>query len=154
MGLQQYITFRINGQLLGINILRIREINRALDITPVQHAPAYVKGLINLRGQTMTVFDLSVRLGGDALKLSDETHNIILKEEDIGLLVDSIGDVEQADEKDLESAPPNMTAIHDEFIENVLKLEDELLIILDSGPVLQVSPVRKGRETGAERRTD
>ncbi|MFP5213899.1 MAG: chemotaxis protein CheW, partial [Acidobacteriota bacterium] len=93
MNTKQFVTFRINGSLLGLDVLTVREINRVLDLTPVPHAPDYVRGLINLRGRTVTVFDLGVRLGQPASAITEESHNVVLKHDSVGLLVDAIGDV-------------------------------------------------------------
>ena len=84
MGVKQFVTFRLDNRLLGIDILKVREINRVLDITPVQHAPGYVRGLVNLRGQTITVFDLGTRLGLPPRGITGCSHNIILKQDEVG----------------------------------------------------------------------
>ena len=142
MAVSQFITFNIAANLVGINIKDVREINRVLDITPVQHAPEYVKGLVNLRGNTVTVFDLGNRLGLERLKVTDESHNIILKKDAVGLLVDNIGDVIEAEEDDIESPPANMGGIDSRFVEGVLKLENELLLILSADNLLKYEPAQ------------
>ena len=76
---KQFVTFRIDGDLLGLDVLRVREINRILDITPVASAPDYVRGLVNLRGQTVTVFDLGIRLGLTPRFITEESHNVVLE---------------------------------------------------------------------------
>jgi len=134
---KQFVTFRIEGDLLGIDVLRVREINRILDITPVPKAPAYVRGLVNLRGQTLTVFDLGIRLGLPPREITEESHNVVLKHHPVGLLVDSIGNIVQCDEPEVEQCPANAGRIEEKFIEGVLKLEDELLVILHTGKLLE-----------------
>ncbi len=135
--MRQFVTFRADDHLLGIDILMVREINRLLDITPVQHARDYVRGLINLRGQTITVFDLGVRLGLPPLNISNSSHNIILKHEDVGLLVDSIGDVVPVRYDAIEQPPANVGGIESKFIEGVAKLASELLVILSEKKLLE-----------------
>jgi len=134
---RQFITFRLGDHMIGLDILKVREINRLLDITPVQHAPAHVMGLVNLRGQAVTVFDLGIRLGMEAGTITDRTHNIILKPDDVGLLVDSIGDVEEATMEEEESPPANVAQIGAEFMECVVKLRNELLVILSPEKILE-----------------
>ncbi len=136
MALIQFVTFRIENNLIGINILHVREINRVLDMTPVQHSPAYVRGLVNLRGQTVTVFDLGVRLNLPSREITIDSHNIILKHDTVGLLVDSIGDVVDTHDEGIEPPPANMGGIDEELIEGVVKLEDELLVILSAEKIL------------------
>lgn len=143
MTTKQFITFRLNDHLIGLDILKVREINRLLDITPVQHAPPHVRGLVNLRGQAVTVFDLGVRLGWEPRAVSDQAHNIILKMDDVGLLVDSIGDVEEATVEEIEDPPANLTQIGKEFVECVVKLRTGLLVILSPENILE-SPAGMG----------
>ncbi|MFZ0932116.1 MAG: chemotaxis protein CheW [Syntrophobacteraceae bacterium] len=137
MATKQFVTFRIEGDLFGIDVLRVREINRMLDITPVPKAPAYVRGLVNLRGQTLTVFDLGIRLGLPPREITEESHNVVLKHLPVGLLVDSIGNIVQCDEPEVEQCTANAGRIEEKFIEGVLKLEDELLVILHTGKLLE-----------------
>ncbi len=141
--MKQFVTFQIGDHLLGIDILRVREINRVLDITPVQHSQPYMRGLINLRGQIVTIFDLGVRLGLGPRKLTERSHNIILKPDTVGLLADSIGDVVETREEDIEPPPANAGEIEGKFIEGVLKLETDLLVILSAGKLLEYKPVQQ-----------
>ena len=144
MAAKQFVTFRIEGDLLGMDVLRVREINRILDITPVPRAPAYVRGLVNLRGQILTVFDLGIRLGLPSREITDESHNVVLKHHLVGLLVDSIGNIVQCDELEVEQCPANAGGIEEQFIEGVLKLEDELLVILHTGKLLEYAGLKEG----------
>ncbi|MFH1138507.1 MAG: chemotaxis protein CheW [Pseudomonadota bacterium] len=148
MSVRQFVTFRIDDHLLGIDVLGVREINRALEITPVPRSPAYVRGLVNLRGQIVTVFDLGVRLGFEPRLISETTHNVILKSEVVGLMVDAIGDVAQTDEEDVEPPPANVGGIEGEFIEGVVKLERELLVILSAEKLLRYAPASTGDGVG------
>jgi purine-binding chemotaxis protein CheW len=143
MTTHQFITFRIDEYLAGIDILRVREINRLVDITPVQHAPDYIRGLINLRGQTVTVFDLGIRLGLAPRKITEETHNIIIKSDSVGLLVDCIGDVVEAKSDEIKTPPANLGGITRKFIESVVKLEKELMIVLSSEKILEYQAIQK-----------
>jgi purine-binding chemotaxis protein CheW len=141
MKTHQFITFRIDDFLAGIDILRVREINRLVDITPVPHAPAYIRGLINLRGQTVTVFDLGIRLGLAPRIITEKTHNIILKRDAVGLLVDSIGDVVEAKSDEIMTPPANLGGIAREFIESVVSFEKELMIVLSSEKILEYQAI-------------
>lgn len=136
MSTRQFVTFRLDDRLLGMDILKVREINRMVDITPVPHAADYIRGLVNLRGQTVTVFDLGIRLGLGPREIRKTTHNIILKGGSIGLLVDGIGDVTEAREAQMERPPANLQGIGVEFIDSVVKLKDELLVVLSSDSIL------------------
>lgn len=145
MTTRQFVTFRIDGHLLGVDVLHVREINRALDITPVQLAPAYVRGLVNLRGQAVTVLDLGVRLGLGRRVVTPESHNIVLKRDEVGLLVDAIGDVVQADGAEVGPPPANLEGIAVEFVEGIVKLPDGLLLVLAVEPIRAPGPAPSGR---------
>ncbi|MFO7750537.1 MAG: chemotaxis protein CheW [Desulfobacteraceae bacterium] len=138
----QFVSFRIDDYLMGIDILKVREVNMLLDITPVQHAPDYVRGLINLRGQTVLVFDLGVVMGGRKRVLTDQSHNIILKADDVGLLVDSIGDVVSVREDAIEPLPANRDTLTARYAENVVKLDKELMTIVSIEKILGQSKTR------------
>ena len=137
MNTKQFVTFTIDDDLLGIDVLMVREINRVLDITPVPKAPGYVRGLVNLRGQTVTVFDLGIRLGLPLRKISEESHNVVLKNDPVGLLVDSIGNIVRCNELEVEPPPANVSNIEGRFIEGVVKLNHELLVILNTEKILE-----------------
>jgi purine-binding chemotaxis protein CheW len=133
---QQYVSFRIDDHLMGIDIGKIREVNLLLDITPVQHAPAHVRGLINLRGQIVTVLDLGVRLGLAAREITGESHNVILKHEDVGLLVDNIGDVVEVGPADIMIPPANMDLAVSTCVESVVRMENGLMMVLSPEMIL------------------
>lgn len=147
----QYATFHLDGRLFGLEILTVREINRILDITPVPKAAAHICGLINLRGQIVTILDLAVRLGLPARGITDTTHNIILKTaselglqgtgeitttDQVGLLVDAIGDVIAADETTIEPPSANVSEQEGRCLRGILKTDAGLLILLNLPAVL------------------
>ncbi|CAN2041695.1 purine-binding chemotaxis protein CheW [Candidatus Magnetomoraceae bacterium gMMP-15] len=132
----QFITFKIKNYFFGINVLRVKEINQVLDITSVQHAPNYVLGLVNLRGRVITVFDTGVLLGLNPGKITEQSHNIVLKNEFVGLLVDSIGDVNDIDMDKIESVPANLKGIADDFIKGVIRFKNEVIMILSIKRIL------------------
>ena len=154
--MSQYATFRLGDRLFGLDLMTIREINRILDITPVPHACEYIRGLINLRGQIVTILDLGVRLGLPRRDIGEETHNIILKSavelaaagqgmdgaqgassSDLaGFLVDAIGDVVEADDARIEPPSANVGETEGRFLSGVIKTDEGLLVLLDMHEVL------------------
>jgi len=137
--IRQFVSFRIDDLLMGIDILKIREVNMLLNITPVQHAPDFVRGLINLRGQTVLVFDLGVIMGRSMRTLTDESHNLILKADDVGLLVDNIGEIIDVFDNEIEILPANMDISTGKYVESVVKLENELMMIISTEKILKSS---------------
>lgn len=154
--MSQYSTFRLGDRLFGLDLMMIREINRILDITPVPHAREHIRGLINLRGQIVTIMDLAVRLGLPSQEIGEESHNIILKTNAelasarqaggtthfttsvdlVGFLVDAIGDVVEADESAIEPPSANVSEAEGRFLSGVIKTESGLLVLLDLQEVL------------------
>ncbi len=143
MGTKLFVSFRIDDHLVGIDVMMIQEINRVLGITPVPHAPEYVLGLVNLRGKILTIFDLGLRLGLEPRIMTEKSHNVIFKNDLVGLLVDDIGDVVKVEENMIDPVPPNVDRIESKFIDGVAKLQDELLLILSTEKLLEYQSDQK-----------
>lgn len=138
--MSQYATFHVGERLFGLDILNVREIIRVSDITPVPRAASSIRGLLNLRGQIVTILDLAVRLGHPPPPLTEASHIVILKAqgnlkheamEAVGLLADAIGDVLEADASNTEPPPANLTDTEARFISGVLKTDAGLLVLLN-----------------------
>ena len=131
-------TFYVGEALCGMDILNVQEINKLMDMTKVPQAPDYVTGILNLRGQIVTVIDLGNKLGLTPTELSDSTRNIIVNSgnEYIGLLVSSIGDVVEAQWDKVEDPPANIGGVQGAFFKGVFKTQDRLIGILDVPKVL------------------
>ncbi len=135
----EFSTFYVGGVLYGINILHIQEINKNFEITRVPQSHDYIKGILNLRGRIVTIVDLGKKLGLAPVTKGKDNRNIIVNSEDehIGLLVDSISDVVMADEADIEPAPSNIGGIRGKYFQGVLKVEKQLIGILNIDEVLK-----------------
>jgi purine-binding chemotaxis protein CheW len=134
----QCVTFYIGESLLGVPIQQIEEINRLIDLTPVPHGPAYVRGVVNLRGEVVTVVDLRTILGLDRIAMTRDTRNVILNfnGEHVGLVVDRVADVVTADADDIDRPPANLSSADGRFYCGVYKLESELMVLLNVEQVL------------------
>lgn len=132
-------TFYIGGALCGMDILMVQEINKQLEMTKVPQAQEYVTGILNLRGEIVTVIDLGIKLGLSSTRISEKTRNIIVnsKDEHVGLLVDSIADVVQAESDKVEPAPANIGGVKGKYFEGVFKTEKSLIGILNVEEVLK-----------------
>jgi purine-binding chemotaxis protein CheW len=133
-------TFYIGDALCGMDILKIQEINKLMEMTKVPQAPDYMIGILNLRGQIVTIIDLGQKLGLGTAEISNESRNIIVNApgENVGLLVSRISDVIMADPDKIEPAPANMTGIQGGFFIGVYKTENKLIGILDVKEVLRI----------------
>ena len=132
-------TFYVGDSLCGMDILKVQEINKLLDMTEVPLAPDYVKGILNLRGQIVTVIDLGSKLNLADTKTGSDTRNIIVNSngEYIGLLVRKIGDVERTEEENIEPPPANIGGIQGRYFEGVYKKEKNLIGIVNVEEILK-----------------
>ncbi len=131
-------TFYIGSALCGMDILKVQEINKLMEMTKVPQAPSYVTGILNLRGQIVTVIDLSKKLGLESTDFNENSRNIIVNSnnEYIGLLVSRISDVIEANWKKVEDPPANIGGVQGVFFKGVFKTKDRLIGILDVKKVL------------------
>jgi len=104
----ELVTFFLDDIIYGIDINKVLGINKVQGLTPVAQAPAYIKGLLNLRGQIISIIDLRIKLDLEPGRLNEKSRVIIVNSsgEVIGLLVDSIYDVVVAEPGNIENPPP------------------------------------------------
>lgn len=131
---QQFCTFYLDGHFFGVEVEKVQEVLRYQEMTRIPRAPNTITGLINLRGQIVTALDLRRRL-----ELRDRDRqalpmNVVIQTEDGGLslLVDEIGDILEVSQESFEEAPDTLQGLPRELIKGVHKLEDRLLLILDT----------------------
>jgi purine-binding chemotaxis protein CheW len=126
-----------------VPIQQIEEINRLVDLTPVPHGPACVRGVINLRGVVVTVVDLRTILGLDPLEITRDTRNVILNfnGEHVGLVVDRVADVVAVGTDEIDRPPANLSSAEGRFYCGVYKLESELMVLLDVEQALTAESV-------------
>ncbi|NUP97607.1 MAG: chemotaxis protein CheW [Planctomycetaceae bacterium] len=138
--LNQYCTFYLDRSLFGVEVHKVQEVLRDQDMTHVPLAPDVVRGLINLRGQIVTAIDLRARLQRGPRKGEGRSMNVVLRTDEgaVSLLVDEIGDVVEVDAAALERPPENLSGLGRELIQHVVKVESELLLLLDTDKVLGV----------------
>ena len=132
-------TFYVRGACYGIDLLKIQEINKLLVLTPVPGAPSYVRGILNLRGQIVTVIDLGYKLGLPETRVNRKGRNIVVRSagEHIGLLVEQISEAVKVNVHEVEAPPGNMNGIPGDFFHGVIKTDDLLIGILDIEKVLE-----------------
>ena len=128
----EWIVLEAGNIRCGIAITQIQEINRHTDMTPVHHAPAYVRGVINLRGQIVTVVDLRVKFGLPPLALDEERCIVVVRwlGESIGLLADRIQDIVVADAADILDPPANIRGVTGAFFSGIYPMAQGLVAFL------------------------
>lgn len=134
----RWVTFRLENEKYGINVMQVKEVLRVTEIAPVPGAPNYVLGIINLRGNVVTVIDTRQRFGLPSGEMDDSTRIVILESDEqvVGILVDSVAEVVDLKTSDIESAPNVGTDESAKFIQGVANHDDELLILVDLNKLL------------------
>lgn len=129
----QWGTFRLGEEIYGVNVMQIREVLRYTEITPVPGAPFYVLGIINLRGNVVTVIDTRTRFGLQQGEVDNNTRIVIVEvdKQVIGMLVDSVAEVTYLNESEIEKAPSVGNEETSKFITGVCNKNNELLILID-----------------------
>lgn len=134
----QWVTFRLANETYGINVMQVQEVLRFSDIAPVPGAPPYVLGIINLRGNVVTVIDTCQRFGLPPIEITDNTRIVIIEtnQQVIGILVDAVAEVVYLKQSEIESTPNVGNEETAKFIQGVSHREDELLILVDLNKLL------------------
>ena len=141
---QQYLTFMLTGEPYAINIQRIKEIIQYGELTEVPRMPAFIRGVINLRGAVVPVIDLSSRFGKLPTVVGRRNCIIIIEVEvgsetqSIGVMVDSVNAVLEIPATEIEPAPKFGSNIHTDFIAGMGKIDGKFVIILNIQYVLSM----------------
>lgn len=129
----QWATFRLGHELYGINVMQVREVLRYTEITPVPGAPIFVLGIINLRGNVVTVVDTRERFGLSQGEITEHSRIVIIEvaSQVVGLLVDSVAEVVYLSHSEIESTPNVGNDDSAKYIQGVCNKKDELLILVE-----------------------
>jgi purine-binding chemotaxis protein CheW len=137
----KYLTFVLATEEYGLEILRVREILGMMAITPVPQTPEFVKGVINLRGKVTPVIDLRLKFGMPSVDYTQETCIIVVEVEDMrmGVVVDTVNEVVDITENQIEDAPRFGTNVDTSFILGLGKIGDKVKILLNIAKVLSTA---------------
>ena len=129
----QWVTFRLGEETYGVNVMQVQEVLRITEIAPVPGSPDYVVGIINLRGNVVTVIDTRKRFGLYPKDSDDSSRIVIIEADDqvIGILVDSVAEVVELRASEIESAPHVGNEESSRYIQGVTSRNGELLILVD-----------------------
>lgn len=129
----RWVTFQLDREMYGVNVMQVREVLRYSDIAPVPGAPAYVLGIINLRGNVVSVIDTRMCFGLPPSEITDNTRIMIIESERqvVGILVDSVAEVVDLNTNEIDDTPNVGTEESAKFICGVCNREDDLLILID-----------------------
>ncbi len=129
----EWVTFHLGDEKYGINVAMVREVLKVTEIAPVPGAPYYVLGIINLRGNVVTVIDTRNRFGLTSVEADDATRIVIIERDGhvVGMVVDSVSEVANLRESEIEFAPNVGNDESAKYIQGVSNQDDELLILID-----------------------
>jgi purine-binding chemotaxis protein CheW len=129
----QLVTFRLGNEEFGIDIKKVQEINRMIDITKIPNAPTHVEGVVNLRGKIIPIVSLRTKLGFDQTEWDKSTRIMVVEVEGkvLGFIVDSVSQVLRIDDVKIEPAPSITGGNDSAYIEGVINLADRILILLN-----------------------
>jgi purine-binding chemotaxis protein CheW len=136
--MDQMISFVVGDQQYGVDIRKVREVIRVGEITPLPHAPSFVKGVINLRGDVIPVIDLRQKLGLDSARGSATERLVVVEiaEKLVGTIVASVRSVVRVREGQLEPAPEWLGGLTGDFVTGVVRLEEKLIVVLNVETIL------------------
>lgn len=136
-GLDQYLTFLLDGEEYGVDILRVQEIRGWDSVTRIPNTPDYIQGVINLRGTIVPIIDLRMRFGLEKIDYGITTVVVVLKivrdnrERILGLVVDAVSDVYDVPEEEVKEAPNFGTSIDVNFVRGLTTANEKMVIILN-----------------------
>ena len=143
----QYLTFQLSGEMYAVGILNVKEIIEYGQLTEIPMMPAFIRGVINLRGSVVPVIDLAARFGGRQTENSRRTCIVIIEltngdeHHDIGVVVDAVSEVLEVSSADIEPPPSFGAKIRADFIDGMGKIGGKFVIILDIQKVLSVEEI-------------
>lgn len=154
---RQITTFKVGNVILGLDILLIKEVYRDVELSLIPGAPKQLAGLMNLRGKVVTIVDMEVCLEIEKNKEKSDNRLLILKvdnevnylkdydhfkdlnvgEDIVGLMIDSVEEVISIEENEILGPPSNLDSVNKEYIEGVIKVEDDLVVLLKVSKLLK-----------------
>lgn len=134
----QLVTFCLEEETYGINVMQVQEVLRVSEIAPVPGAPSYVLGIINLRGNVVTVIDTRSRFGLPPGEITDASRIVIIESEKqvVGILVDSVAEVVELRSSEIDQAPNVGNEENSRYIQGLATQENDLLIVVDLNKLL------------------
>jgi purine-binding chemotaxis protein CheW len=133
------VVFRLGSDRYGVNLDRVREIQRAGRITPVPTAPDFVVGVMNLRGNILSVVDIRIFFGLPKVTVSERTRILVVEGEGlrIGIIVEQVDEIAAVDEADIKPPLSLNKTISEDYIKGIASHRGEMLIMVDLGKVLR-----------------
>ncbi len=148
----QLVSFRLGSEEYGVNIMQVQEIIRLTDITRVPKAPAFVEGIIDLRGRVLPIVDLRKRFDMEERQDTDATRIVVVNIDGmtVGLIVDSVSEVLRIPNRSIEPPPPIIAGVESRFLQGIGRINSRLLILLDLQKVFSQDEVGQLSHVGRD----
>ncbi len=148
---RQFLTFAIGGEEYGVDIMIVREIKGWTDVTRLPNSPEFLRGVMNLRGLIVPIFDLRARFKHEMTQANSKHVIIILAvgTRNIGILVDAVSDILTVMQSDIKPAPEMETGVSSDFINGLISLEERMVVLLSVEHLFDVQQVEKLIENAA-----
>ncbi len=140
----RFLSFRLGDEIYAITIESVSEINGVCKITTIPNTPTFLRGVIDLRGKVIPVIDLRIKFGMPAIEYNKETCIIVVEaaEGNMGVIVDTVNEVIDLNEAQIEKPPRLGDHDHTKFISGMGKLGGQILILINIGEVLSPEEMR------------
>ena len=150
----QYLTFLLGDEEYGVDILRVQEIRGWDSVTTIPNAPAFIKGVINLRGIIVSILDLRERFGIDSVEYNELTVVVVLrvkgdgKDRIMGVVVDAVSEVYHIAENELKDPPGLGYAINMDYMKGMATVDDKMISILDIDQLMSLKDIDDATDAG------
>lgn len=146
----QFLTFMLNGEEYGVEILRVQGIQGWDTVTPIPNSPHYVLGVMNLRGAIVPIIDLRKRFDMESVPFGPTTVIIVVRVENsdkartVGMVVDAVSEVYRIDENEVQPLPEFGSSVSADFVKGLSTVEEKMLILLDIDRLFSVEDISAG----------
>jgi purine-binding chemotaxis protein CheW len=149
---QQFLTFSICGEEYGVELMSVREIKGWSKTTRLPNSPEFMKGVINLRGVVIPIFDLRNRFGMGETEPTEKNAVIILAVEKrlIGILVDAVSDILNTTIDQIRPAPHVESKIDASFVSGLIAIEDKMVVLLDVEKIFDMDTIVQAEKESAK----
>lgn len=140
-GMQQYLTFELNGEHYGVEILRVQEIKGWDYVTPIPNTPPHMCGVLNLRGAIVPIVDLRLFFEMSFKSYTKTTVVVVLRVEGVtprtvGIVVDAVSDAHNVHPEDVRETPDFGDVVSTAFISGITRIDDNMVMLLDVDKLL------------------
>lgn len=154
-GQEQFITFTVGEQEYGVDIMSVREIKGWVETTLLPNTPEYMRGVLNLRGVIVPIFDLRCRFGLGETEATN-LHVIVIiavKDRMVGILVDTVSDILTVSSSDIRDVPKMETLIEEEYLSGLVTIEERMVALLNQERLFDAQVIEKGISVGLAEET-